>query len=542
MFQFRFAVSFDEAHYLRLSAGFLQRGFAEVLHPYWPPLYPVFVACFRLITGNFELAGRLINVISGALLIPIIYRMTRNLFTKQAAIIAGLLVAIYPPLAFGNTNVLSESLYTLLGIGGLFLGWKGIQKKRIVLGFAAGLCWGMDYLMRPEGTGFLLVYIGVCSILLFQDFMMRGKRKRLLIPVMAVCGFFLISAPYLVYLRQETGGWTLSTKGRVNQQLEAVLMFDMGEVKDPHMHLTADNRYLPYDMAFHMGNIQELNSSSEGRERIVRIPWQKYFQKYAKNFYQVIKYALPSIMTLFLLILWAIGFFGEPFEKGQGKLIFYIMANVVFFWFFLIPLFHVNDRYFMPLFPLTFIWMGKGCILLYQWIIRSMEGGTGVGRWQLRPNSWYGVGGVMVILMVSIVPELGKILTMQRYNSAMYAEPVEFKAAGQWLKAQSDHPPVLMSLNKAVDYYAGQYDMRIGASFSYDPLVRNLAYARHRQVEYLVFSSRYLDWFPNLRPLVEHGDPSPELELIYEDVDPTGIKTVIYRLLPGDTVSGESEV
>ena len=110
MVQFRFAVSFDEAHYLRLSASIFERGVSGLLHPYWTPFYPGVIAFTRLMTLDPELAGRLINVLSGSLLVLLIYRLSRELFGKKEALFAGLLVSIYPPLAYMNTK---DPLYHL---------------------------------------------------------------------------------------------------------------------------------------------------------------------------------------------------------------------------------------------------------------------------------------------------------------------------------------------------------------------------------------------------------------------------------------------
>jgi len=75
--RFRTAISFDEAHYLRLAASFLQNGPFALLHPYWSPFYPLMIAVFKLPFGNFETAGRLVSIISGCLVVALVYRMTR---------------------------------------------------------------------------------------------------------------------------------------------------------------------------------------------------------------------------------------------------------------------------------------------------------------------------------------------------------------------------------------------------------------------------------------------------------------------------------
>jgi hypothetical protein len=94
---------------------------------------------------------------------------------------------------------------------------------------------------------------------------------------------------------------------------------------------------------------------------------------------------------------------------------------------------------------------------------------------------------------------------------------------------------VIADVNKAVDFYAGQMDIRKGASFSYDPVERNLAYARSRNASYFVFSSRYSAWFPNMNPLLDGKGIPAGLSLVYASDDPPGIRTVIYRIDPRDS-------
>jgi 4-amino-4-deoxy-L-arabinose transferase-like glycosyltransferase len=539
----RFAVSFDEAHYLRLGASFLERGLSGLLHAYWPPFFPCMIALVGGVVRDLELAGRLISVLSGALLVFPIYRLGKALVGDRAAKLAALFVMLYPPLAYNATNVMPETLYSLVCIVGIYTGWKALDEGRPILGLAAGLLWGAGYLMRPEGVGFVLVYGAFMGILLIKNLVGRAWNGRfVLVPILSVVGFLLLAMPYVIYLRQATGVWTLSTKGRVNQQLEAAVMFDNGAIKDPFLHLTPDNQSLPYDMAVHFGNIKELASSEMGRSHVMTIPLQNYVRKYVTNFYRVVKYAVPHTMTSVLFILWAVGFFHETYDSRRWKLIFYLAANVVFFWFLLVPMFHVNDRYLMPLFPLCFIWVGQGCLVIYDWIVRVLEGNTASrGRFFRHRHVLSGGFIWIAILAFSFLPELGKIIKIQKYSRDMWSEPVELKEAGHWLKAHTDHPPVLMSLNKAVDYYAGQFDMRKGASFSYDSVERNLAYARHRGVDYLVLSSRYLEWFSNLRPFIESQNPSAEVSRIYDKTDPSGVRTVIYRMQPDPIHSEEGE-
>jgi hypothetical protein len=294
-----------------------------------------------------------------------------------------------------------------------------------------------------------------------------------------------------------------------------------------------DRKCLPCDLIYDSGNIRELEKYLGGKERIIRIPISQYAVKYVKNFYRVVKDALPHTLTMVLFILWPLGFFMNTYDRRQWSFLFFLLGNIFFFWFILVPMFHVNDRYFIPLLPLGFIWIGKGCLIVADWFSKNLQSifsrESRIVRHRETFSQWITLA---FILVFSFLPEMARILAIQKYNPDMWAPPVELKEAGLWLKKQSDQPPVLMSNNKAVNYYSGQYDLQKSCSFSYDPIGPILDYARYRGVEYLVFSNRYLSWFPNLMPLFEKESLPPDLKLVYDVTDPVGIQTVIYQLKP----------
>jgi len=531
MMKARWAIGFDEAHYLRLAGSFLEKGIPGLLHPYWPPLYSACIGFVSLFIGNLEMAARILNIILGSSIVFVIYHLTKRFFGRKESILTALLFAFYPPLAFSHTNVMAETLYTFLGLTGILMGIHSFQYQKIKWAVFAGLCWSGCYLVRPEGVGFLFIYMGFLGVWFLWDIFEKRSLRKLVLILVSLFSFLLLAGPYLFYLKQDTGHWTLSTKGEVNQQLEASVVFHESQpVKDPFYHLTADNQFLPYDMAYHFGNLKELASSQEGEKRVVNISLKNYAEKYMRNFYRLIRYAIPETVTVLFLLLFTLGFFTRSYKSDDGPFVFYLGANVVFFWFVLIPLFHLNTRYLMPLFPLVFVWSGPGLIVFFNWlkeIFRHTQWSKGAASLKNKMVLFL----TICFLSVTYLPEMGKVLILSKNNPEMWHDPIELKAAGLWLKDQQESPPKLMSLNKAVDFYAGQYDMKQGASFSYDTIDRNVAYALHRKVDYLVMTERYLEWFPNLSPLFEE-QPHPQLQKVYERTTAAGLRTVIYRLLP----------
>ncbi len=528
LFQCRFALNFDEAHYVRLAANFSEQGFSGLLHLYWPPLYPLLISIINFIFANFEFSARMVNILAGSVLILLIYRLTRELFNKNVARLSALLIAFHPVLAYQSTNALTETLFSAVALGGIAAGWNVLKSYKLGFGFVAGLLFGCSYLLRPEGMGFIIVFTGFLIVrMIFKSIPFSQGSK---IFAVLLLGFLFISAPYIFYLKSTTGKWTISTKGAVNQQMESAVYFNEGEIKDPFFHLTKDNRHLPYDMALHFGNIRELIQSDEGQKRIVQISFVKYVKKYVRNIHQLLKETIPETVTLLFFVLVTLGFFKESYDSKQGWFIFYLMGYLVFFWLLLVPMFHVNPRYLYPLLPLLFVWIGNGCLFLYEWIQSYLKKNVRLKNSRVNLYNRFSAAMVALIILFGFLPGLLKLVLVTKNDPGMWAEPIELKKAGLWLRENTDHPPVLMSLNKAVDYYAGQFDMKKGASFSYDPVDRNLEYGRNREVEYVVLSSRYLEWFPNLRPLFHLGEKSDGLEMIYEDKMPNGIQTLVYQI------------
>jgi hypothetical protein len=519
----RLMISFDEANYLRLAAHAVEVGFPALLHPYWSPFYPALVWLFSSTPDTVEITARLINTLAGIALIPLLYVWARMLLGLTQARWTAFFTALYPSLVFDQTMAMPEPVYTLTAFAGLLFGWRAIQKRSWKAGLIAGLFWGCTYLSKPEGAGFILVFIGFMVV---THLFARGRNRfRHLFSVLAahILGFLIIASFYLIYLRHTTGQWTISTKGMLNQQMEAAVNFNDGPVKDPFFRLTSDNQYLPYDMGMHFGNFHDLKRISEGKARIVRISVSRLLLKYGRNFNELTQKTLPQLFGLFLLIPLIIGAFSLNVRYQHAGWL-YLLSFIVFYYFLVIPLFHITPRYLMPLFPLFFIWISEGCVLLWQRVRlfhgekRRVLSGTAF-RFSLFLLLGVGVFGSRLI----------QLINQNRAGAELWDPPLELKKAALWLKDQTAEEPVLMTLNKAIDFYAGQYDVKLGASYSYDSIDRNIAYAKNRNCHYLVFSSRYLPWFENLQPLVGPSEPDG-LNRIYDESDDNGIRTVIYQI------------
>jgi 4-amino-4-deoxy-L-arabinose transferase-like glycosyltransferase len=521
LLKWRWAVAFDEGHYLNLAATML-KDWKAGLHPYWSPGFPMLIATAGRIVTDLELAARLVNILLGVFTIIPVFYFTRRIAGEDASVASGWLAALYPPLVFLQTSVLAEPAMIAFGFWGVWLLFRAIENRTLIYGLIAGLSFGFAYLCKPEGFGFLLVGLGMAAG--FVGYRLITRLRPLPWQVLPVClaGFLMLGSIYLVYLRSEAGYWTLSAKGAANQQFHKT--FFTPEDDDIFRDLNPENTSLPMDVIFHEGSFLKNKEAAP-----FKLPLSYLIKKYATNLFRIMKYGLPSFLTFWGLILITIGLFGAPWPREKLWPVVYLLAFPTFYWFVLIPSFTLLERYMQTMLPAALVWMGTGLIAFKDWsamVIRETR---------LKRHSEMS-GAVMTFLLAGllVIPEMGKIAGN---GPAESGAPIESREAGLWIHRYGGvETPVIMSYNKGIDYYAGGYDIRKAVSFPQDSTSRLLAYADHKGVDFFVVEERFLDIFPNLRDWVDGSVPE-SLELVHESTGPAGLRAWVF--IYKDTESAE---
>jgi 4-amino-4-deoxy-L-arabinose transferase-like glycosyltransferase len=516
LMNWRFAIGFDEPHYLQLGASAALFGWKNILHPYWPPMYPALVALLSVFSHDFELVGRLVSAITGTAVAVPVYVLAKELYGARAGLLAALLFALFPATAFDDTSALSESAYTFLSISGVAVGWFALKKRSVWKGALAGTLFGLSYLTKPEGVGYLLVYLSVAGIWLLYDWRQHRRLATAKIMLVATAMALFVASPYILYLRQLTGEWIISGKYKVNR-------FDLPSIN----RLLPDNQNSPLDMAYHFGTFHEYDANtytgSDGSDRNLG----ELAKRMAENVYKLLRYAIPGVITGPMFFLMALGLMAGRWTWPQIQLNLYLFSFIAFFWLIVIAFFHITERYLSPLLPLCFAWIGQGTVVLYKRVQHFFR----LLPMRIFSSARCGLALTAGLLFVfSFLPELGRVVGRSSLSREVWADAVELKQAGNWLKANTNTPPTLMSYNKAVDFYAGQFDIRKTATFSYDSLDRILDYAARRSVNYLVIDERYQDEFPNLSFLLQPESAPEELKPVYEKAGAAGLRVVIYQL------------
>ncbi len=524
MVRYRYAVAFDEVNYLKLGVSGYLDGLAAGLHTYWSPLLPGLISFSCHLFTDYEFGARMVSVVAGALLVIPAYHIARHVFGARAGILAAAFVALFPPLAFQDTLILTEPLTMLFGGFSVLFGLKTLSRYSVGYAFLAGAAAGFAYLAHPLGVGFLLMLLGwVLAAAFLKSFLVRPLRLAYLLPAL-LFGFSLAAAPYLMFLKHTTGAWTLSAKGAANQQMSMPLQGKQRSFRA----LDSANRTVPIDQVFHQGTF--LQSTHGGANPVRRVRVVPFVTKYIKNVSNILQRGIPPLLTTLPLMLMGVGLFGLAWPVQKAKYIVFLLSYLVFFWLLFVPAFHLNPRYLSPMWPVCAVFIGQGAAIVYARLSDFMP----ITRraWKKTISARTVAGAILAILLflVTFLPELGRVVARSAGTTEYVGDAVEQKRAGLWLKAHYDGTPVIMSRNHAVDFYAGNYDIVESVTIPTNSFERILAYARYRQVTHIVLNERYLQDYPDLKFLLARNARQDGLKQIYFDVEKNGLATAIYRL------------
>ncbi len=156
-------LSGDEPAYqqiaVNLAAG---RGFVQNNNPFFPgqdlyawqaPLYPLSLGLLYLLTGPSPLVGKLFGIVVGVATVWATFDLTRRVWHDKrrdlVALLAALIVAVYPGFLTNAHLLLSETLFTLLLVLAFDLLVAAAQRNFSPgLSIAAGVTWGLATLTR----------------------------------------------------------------------------------------------------------------------------------------------------------------------------------------------------------------------------------------------------------------------------------------------------------------------------------------------------------------------------------------------------------
>ncbi len=508
----------DEPFYLWLGRNWLTgqgysfTGYSDVHHT---PAYPLLTGLLYLVTQDMALSSRICYILFGAALGLPIYGIARELYDRRAGIIALLLLAIYPALTAGVLywGTLTEPPYYLFIYCGLYAALLALRGKRAPWSYlAAGLCFALAYLTRPEAIAHLLIVGAVLALVPLLERRLLA-RKALVGLALYALGFALFFLPYAYYVHLHTGSWMVSEKAGVT--FITCIGLSQGDT-------------VAFDQATWGLDGTGLEVFFFSRESY-NVSMLDYILAYPREFaglvYRNVITFFTSLISFrlfpFLLLPFvSLALFREAWSKERAKGELLLLASLLPVAGFLI--FFIQDRYIATLLPTLILWLAVGLRDAGDWL---------AGTWQnLRQTAlsprWRGLlaslpAAAILLFCALLLPRT--IATVTSTGSFRQAH----RTVGEWLgKGVATSETVIMSRYPALAFHAGaRWVPTPNAAWE-----EILPYARHKGVDLFIVDERET---AELRPQLDHlvrleGLP-PELEVVRVD-ESEPERLVVFRI------------
>jgi hypothetical protein len=366
-------------------------------------------------------------------------------------------------------------------------GWKAITSDSLLYYALAGGVVGLAYLTRPEAFAYTAFFIGV---VLFRNILQKEQflKRSLTYSGVFLVAFLLFAAPYLIYLKGETGKWTISGKTEIN-----TVMGDYSEVAAP-------------------------DSEGETRPSVSVQTGAVLLKLVGLNLIDINK-RLPYLVPFGLMVFVSLGLFATGWGVSRLKrelyLIGFCLLTIVGY-----SAAVIQTRYFYILLPIVFGWAGAGILAFTNWY-RSTADLLKTPK-NVHKTSAYVPAIAITVLLLYLLP---LNFFMRSGETAWDDRPYEERAAGEWLRQNARPTPTVFSARKVPAFYAGATQVT--------PKTKNLDQVfdeiRTAGVEYVVAGTRELKRNPFLNGLEERLRADSDFERVYTNDDHPEYKISIYK-------------
>jgi 4-amino-4-deoxy-L-arabinose transferase-like glycosyltransferase len=509
----------DGIYYASLGKKIMLGDLYGGISAYWSPLYSLLIGISALFFQDLEFSGRFVSVVCGALLVIPAYYLINDFYGRVPARLGTILVVIHPFLIKSSIWVMTESLYALIFTTSVIVGWRALRSGRARTFFFTGLLFGAAYLTKPESIGF----VGLFFVLtLGTKFFRRSLPLRRLAAgnILLLFGFTIFFLPYVIFLHQKTGYWTISQKllsniSAVNSDKGLLELTDDGQttMRDRLFNdlYETENRFAE--------NSSSAASAPAAETRHAKLDFKGLLTKTLNNLKKQVGKHIPAILPLPLILVAVMGFFlGLRTRRRRAAKDIYLFSFVVCV---IVgyALTVIELRYLFSIIPIL---LGWAAYEFFGFGERATEAAANILKTNRKINPlWFQVF-ILLVMAASLTP----LFLSQFKPEELKNVPFEEKQAGLWIKNQRKSPILIMASSATSAFYAEANHIFVPD----EEFTEVLEYAKRKRVDYIVFSQRRLKNTPRAFPVQEQDYPE-ELNLVYKDDQNPDYKILVFRLL-----------
>jgi 4-amino-4-deoxy-L-arabinose transferase-like glycosyltransferase len=511
------SIDSEGAEYARIAENLLNgNGYVGIAMPgtelMFPPLFPLLIAAVSLVTHQSEMAGRLISVTMGTMLVLPVYYIALYLYNRTVASVTAILIACHPLLVGFSATVFSETTYMIFVLSGAYWSLRCLRLQTARALFLAGFFFGLAYLTRPEAAlyPFLTIFMLVAGAAAIDR---RQIRHVVLRSCLLLSTFLVLASPYVAWLSAQTGQFRWEGKTPINLAIAAAETagLNMDEVTlgiSPNLEDIG---------VYNESNLSVITSISTIAPAIIQVALVKGIHNLFNGFRIVSSSAFGSTLLGGLVVL---GLFGKPWNReltiSQIYLVFVVIGVPCLA---LAGAYFSDTRYVILLLPVMLIWTATGMVQLSRWASATMRlvGSRAPTSRKLGIGVGLTAGAMLLLISLRGVDQVGN-LTMFDYRS----QPV--KQAGKWLEALVPGPKTVMDASTILAFEAGASFV----PFPYADPSLALKYIEKKRVDFIVFREAWLSTVPYVKDWLNNGIPDRRAQLIYSVETQRG-RILIYR-------------
>jgi 4-amino-4-deoxy-L-arabinose transferase-like glycosyltransferase len=446
------------------------------------PGFPVALGLVNLALGNLVWSGRVVSIVTGALTCVPFYFVLKEVRGERTALIGALFAAVMPQLQdfILHSIWFRDFLYTgaepiafFFLMSGIALFVYGVRKGRKLLAVAAGAAFGIAYQARPECIVIGGLYaLGLVALGVFSD---RDRiRHRMACAVLCLAAMVLVALPYLLYLREQAGVWTLSGKALIPEESFRGVedLFDRNDWATQLRYtfeLSPDNKHLE---STHWGMDDYHRQKHVGSEH----KWKPSATRIIGN---VRRFFISVFWVLWPIYLWPFLIVGLVLSLRNCLKGWRALENEFLLLVLLVPGLLLVVRYrIMPRYMLS------TCFLLIYLIVLAVEM---TGKWLLVLGER---GPRLLVGLVALVMALHALIPAIVPNRAVHgylSSAVEVGQAAKTVADLTDKEPTIMSVHPQVPFRAD----RRWRTMPVAEAERVFKYALHTDADYLLFGPNH---------------------------------------------------
>ena len=565
---FTYVIKNDSVAFMQNAKFFASGDFSSGLGHDYHPLYSLIMAALYKVVPNMELSGTITSVLFGTLTVIVFYLIGKSVFDRKISFVSAIILAFHPYAVRFSADIISDSTYYFFFISALGLGYFAITNRKLLLFVLTGICSALAYLTRPEGIGIIIIVAFWCALKDCVKIKVLWKEKLVSILILVV-SFLVFSMPYLVFIKQDTGSWSLTKKKKVSNlaglgKVLATLKSDRSVKKESDKEkevsgLVESEKVLVTprnDRSAEEGNNEKKDVSdlavpgkvldtlksdrlvkdgsdkkkSYWRDIIKQMTARKSnFKIHMNGILHVIK-KYVSTFHPFLFIFLIIGVINWTRIDKKRFFGIYVTSTILFY---LIILYRLNlthlghgdniyqypsRRHLMPLVIPGVFFVGLGVYAAGAWIHEKFHNCHFiVGFKELLKSTWI-VQLIVLIIVVSVL--LPKTLKPQRFDKH------GIKVVGQWIRTNFHKSSfAILSSSLRNTYYSG------GKHFQAENINGALDYARAKNVDYILIT--YKEYIVLEEEILQHvKDKKIELAYKYPEKNPLNKHSVfLYKVL-----------